>query len=235
MRITSNPLELSKQVFEGTFLRIRSYKRQLSGETNTWWDNRNYVFLKDQFLRDGIDLEEGVEHPSRVYLRKWLSKHPGLELLDIPSGVGVEYEGFLKYKTPVKYLGMDLTDTIIKAFKDRFPKGRIKQGDIQNIPLKDSSIDVVLARHILEHLPDHRLAIMECLRVSKKYVIIILFRTPSKKVKKEIGWGAWDNRLDLDELKSYFKLLNADVKVTTISSAKNSKLEPNVFILLTKK
>lgn len=235
MRATLNPSELSKQITEGTYLRLRALARQMQGSTNTWWDNRDYKFLRDNFLRDGIDVEEGVEHPSRAYFRRWLKNHPGLTLLDIPSGVGVEYEGFLKYQTPVKYLGMDLTDTIIAAFKDRFPKGRIKQGNIQNIPLANDSVDIVLARHILEHLPDYRLAILESLRVAKKYVMIVLFRTPSKSVKKEIGWGAWDNRLDLDELKSFFKLLKVEVKITTIAPSKNSKLEPNTVILLTKK
>jgi ubiquinone/menaquinone biosynthesis C-methylase UbiE len=173
-------------------------------QSDTWWDNQSLRGMRDKFLRDSV---EGVDHPSRKYLRAWLEQHPNLCLLDIPCGPGVEYEGLQLYQTPVHYLGMDFSDTMVEIVKKKFPRADFRAGSILQIPLPDRAVDVVLCRHILEHLEDYHPAIKEAARVSKRWVILILFREPNRAERKNIGFGAWDNRLDWAELETFLRSL----------------------------
>ncbi len=193
--------------------RLKRFWHDLSGQEpqgeGTWWDNRDPKRLRDKFLRDQI---QGVNHPSRRWMRQWLRSHPGMSLLDIPCGPGVEYEGIKQEKVPVTYTGMDFSDSMLQAVKQRFPEIDVRKGSILEIPLADRSMDVVLCRHILEHLDDYHPAVREAARVARKHVFIVLFRIPSHLEKKHIGYGAYDNRLDWNELESYLKSL--DLKFT---------------------
>ena len=153
--------------------------------------------MHQRFLQDSF---EGVDHPSRSWVRGWLRDHPGLRLLDIPCGPGVEYEGFERDDIPVEYLGMDHSDTMLEAFRRRFPNASLQKGSIHRIPLSTGSMDVVLCRHILEHLEDFRPAVGEAVRVTQRWLIIVLFRQPTRGEHRTIGWGAYDNRIDHDAL-----------------------------------
>ncbi len=181
-----------------------AFKRTLKLESNTWWDQQSPSALRDSFLRDPI---EGVNHPSRKYLRDWLQAHPNLSLLDIPCGPGVEYEGFRLHKVAVQYVGMDMSDSMLKAAREKFPEADFRRGNILSIGMPDRAVDVVLCRHILEHLEDYRPAIREALRVARNRVFVILFRVPTHSEKKNIGWNAWDNRLDWGEMEAFLQSL----------------------------
>ena len=45
---------------------------------------------------------------------------------------------------------------------------KVNKADITNIPFDDNSFDVILCNHVLEHIPDDRLAMRELNRVMKK-------------------------------------------------------------------
>jgi ubiquinone/menaquinone biosynthesis C-methylase UbiE len=87
----------------------------------------------------------------------------------------VELEGYKKYGIDVDYKGIDATPKMIDYVRRIFPEDKFELGDITNIHEEDGSFDVVLARHILEHLPDYREAVKECFRVAKRAVIVSLF------------------------------------------------------------
>jgi SAM-dependent methyltransferase len=206
-------------------------KRLFMGQSNTWWDNQSYGYIKDEFLRDEID---GVSHPSREYIREWLTANPGLSILDIPCGPGVEYEGIRNKNIPVRYIGMDKSDTVLRAVVDRFPEINVRKGDITQIPLPDRSVDIVLCRHILEHLEDYRPAVQEALRVARQYVFIILFKLPTRKEVMHIGWGTWDNRLQWDEFETFLSTLRVtyDVERIPYKHPVREPLEENTIIKL---
>jgi ubiquinone/menaquinone biosynthesis C-methylase UbiE len=52
----------------------------------------------------------------------------------------------------------------------------LRKGFIQSLPFEDESVDIVIARHILEHLGEgYEAAIKEVYRVADKEAIIVLF------------------------------------------------------------
>lgn len=87
-------------------------------------------------------------------------------ILDIGSG-----PGYVNRHLPVdvSVLAMDITETILQ--------GNQRQscvGDIMDIPLADSSVDMIMACDMLEHLPDDVLkkGMAELERVSRKYLYL---------------------------------------------------------------
>ncbi len=187
--------------------------RRLKGQSNTWWDAQDPEYLRDRFLRDPID---GIDHPSRRWMRTWLTAHPGLRLLDIPCGPGVEYEGFQRDQVPVHYLGMDASDVMLTGCRQKFPDMDIRKGDITQIPLPDGSVDVVLCRHIFEHLEDYRPAVREAVRVARHKVFVVLFRLPTHEERLAIGQGAWDNRVNGRELAALLESLGVSFTTTQL-------------------
>jgi SAM-dependent methyltransferase len=211
--------------------RLRILYRGIAGTSNTYWDRQDPNYLKNHFLRDPVD---GIDHPARVYLREWLKKNPGLTLLDIPCGPGVEYEGFRKDNVPVKYIGMDFSETMLRAVKSRFPEADVREGNILDIALPPRSVDVVLCRHILEHLDDWRPAVREAIRVARRCVFIVLFRMPTHTERRAIGHGAYDNRLDWSEISAFIDSVGRETHVETLTLPYHYKvpslIEENVVI-----
>lgn len=193
-----------KRPLRPAYRKIRTLLRRRRRRSDTWWDNRDRGMLAEEFLRDEV---EGVDHPSRRYLREWLTAHPGLTLLDVPCGPAVEYEGIAAAGVPVQYTGMDASDKMLEVARSRFPEADFRKGDVTALPLEEGSVDVVLCRHILEHLPDFRPAVSEAVRVARKRVFLVLFRAPTHSERRELGYGAWDNRISWDELAAHLESL----------------------------
>jgi ubiquinone/menaquinone biosynthesis C-methylase UbiE len=68
---------------------------------------------------------------------------------------------------------------LLEASK-RYPEISVTKGYVQELPLKDGSVDIVIMRHILEHLQEgYEDAILEGLRVASKELIVVFFLNPS--------------------------------------------------------
>lgn len=192
---------------------VKRAGRRLLGRSDSWWDDQRPEVLEG-FLQDEA---EGVDHPSRQYVREWLAQHPGLTLLDIPCGAGVEYDGIVRDAVPVSYTGMDASDRMLEVVRRRHPGGDFRKGNIFGIPLPDASVDVVLCRHVLEHLDDYRPAVTEAARVARRRVFLVLFRLPSHRERRQIGLDNWDNRIDWNELAAHLDSLGLPYTRTQIA------------------
>jgi SAM-dependent methyltransferase len=125
-------------------------------------------------------------------------------ILDIGSGMGYH----LKFETLSerrKYICLDSDGTMLDRIKT--PGVKKIAGSCSNIPLKTESLDVIIASHIVEHLPDLAGDLQELFRVLKprgKLIVVLpcdpglLWRlssyiTPSRRRLKRIG-------IDYDEV-----------------------------------
>ena len=112
-----------------------------------WWSNRFYGML------------------ARRYGRR------GARLLEVGSGMGhlvgqlsAEFEAY----------GMDLNHWAVNKSKADAGRASLQTASAQELPYEDGSFNVVIIKHIVEHLPDPAKAIREIGRITEKNGILIL-------------------------------------------------------------
>jgi 2-polyprenyl-3-methyl-5-hydroxy-6-metoxy-1,4-benzoquinol methylase len=69
---------------------------------------------------------------------------------------------------------MDLNHWAVKQSKSASEKASLQTASAQELPYKDSAFNLVIIKHIVEHLPDPTKAINEIGRVTEKNGILIL-------------------------------------------------------------
>lgn len=125
----------------------------------------------------------------RYYSKEWLRwmvkrinipKHASI--LDIGCGTGILYEILKEEKLECKYVGIDLSESMIEVGKKRYPGIDLQVMDSENLDFKDKSFDIVFMRSVLHHLPHPVKAIQEMSRVSRG---VVLISEPSKNILTE--------------------------------------------------
>ena len=84
---------------------------------------------------------------------------PGMRVLDAGCGNGAYLRALAGY--PVRAAGCDLSAGMLRAV----PYPALFCADVAALPVRDGSFDVVLAAHMLYHVPDRRAAVGELRRV----------------------------------------------------------------------
>lgn len=95
------------------------------------------------------------------------------KILDLGCGNGRLFE----YLGEIEYIGVDISEKLLKEAKKRFPKGKFIKGDQLKIPAKDEEFDIVFNIAAFHHIPSRKLrrkALDEMHRVLKKDGILIL-------------------------------------------------------------
>lgn len=112
-----------------------------------WWSNRFFAML------------------ARRYGRR------GARLLEVGSGMG-HLVGQLS--AAFEAYGMDLNHWAVKKSKEAAGRAFLQTASAQQLPFTNHSFNVVIIKHIVEHLPDPAKAIQEIGRVTEKDGILIL-------------------------------------------------------------
>ena len=112
-----------------------------------WWSNRFYAML------------------ARRYGRR------GARLLEVGSGMG-HLVGQLE--DTFETYGMDINHWAVKQSQPVVQASQLQTASAQELPFSNDSFNVVIIKHIVEHLPDPRKAIREIGRVIEKGGTLIL-------------------------------------------------------------
>ncbi|RJP49282.1 MAG: SAM-dependent methyltransferase [Anaerolineaceae bacterium] len=112
-----------------------------------WWSNRFYATL------------------ARRYGRR------GARLLEIGSGLG---HLVAQLEDSFVTFGMDLNHWAVKQSKSVVNASALETASAQELPFTDSSFNVVIIKHIVEHLPDPAQALREIGRVTEPGGTLIL-------------------------------------------------------------
>lgn len=150
-----------------------------------WWSNRFYATL------------------SRRYGKR------GARLLEVGSGMG---HLVAQLEDTFKTFGMDLNHWAVKKSKEEVNTSSLETASAQELPYKDGAFNVVIIKHITEHLPDPAKAINEIGRVTEKGGILIL-ATPNLgsllKPWKGAKWIGYQDptHISLKEPKEWLKLI----------------------------
>lgn len=158
---------------------------------NKWRDRRdNHDFMQPEHVQNFLrNHNTGVNNLGRFCLATLVAQHgEGTKVLDAACGSCVNYEVFKNHHVPCIYTGLDRTDKLLDEARRRYGNEiTLVKGFVQEMPVPDESQDIVILRHIVEHLQEgYELAIKEALRVAKKEVIVIFFLTPSPSPNDDI-------------------------------------------------
>lgn len=100
-------------------------------------------------------------------------------VLDCGTGTGAFLSAFADAAggTP-KLHGIDISEVMLEqarsSFSARGDEAEFRQGEITQLPYPENAFDVVLAAHVIEHVPHPQLALAEIRRVLKPGGMIIL-------------------------------------------------------------
>lgn len=112
-----------------------------------WWSNRFYAMLA---RRDG---------------------KRGARLLEVGSGLGHLVS---QLEDTFQTFGIDINHWAVKKSKEVVGKSHLQTASAQELPFADETFNVVIIKHIVEHLPDPARAIREIGRVTEPGGILIL-------------------------------------------------------------
>ena len=133
--------------FDENYFRTHTYKDvSFARFSQYWWSNRFYAHLARRYGQTG-------------------------RLLEIGSGLGHlvgQLEG--SFET----WGIDVNPWAVAEARHVAARTRLQVASAQELPFRDACFDVVLIKHIVEHLPDPAKAINEIGRVTEKGGILIL-------------------------------------------------------------
>lgn len=117
---------------------------------------------------DGSNLGLGCGNPVAI-----ASLKQGEVVLDLGSGAG--FDAFLaasRVGNTGKVIGVDMTDEMFRKARDNAKKGgysnvEFKKGDIENLPVEDSSIDAIISNCVINLAPSKEKVFKEAYRVLK--------------------------------------------------------------------
>lgn len=135
----------------------------------SWWDDnytrsdfRGWLTNEKSFSRSVLaDLVRGYN-----------------SVLDCACGTCLDYFEYKKKLMTIRYKGMDSCKGLVDEAKTFGIDCDL--ADIEALPYKDSSYDIVTARHILEHLDYYEKALSEMCRVARYEVAVIFFLPPQE-------------------------------------------------------
>ncbi len=130
--------------------------------------------VKDFYLKERYDWTKDPRALEFVYhrYRRWTTwRHilnmlsPGSIVLDLGCGTGLITKQFIGRSQPV--IALDLNHWALSRL-DGKPAVVTIQGDGEALPIRDDSVDLVIATEMIEHLEDPRKTAAEVYRVCKK-------------------------------------------------------------------
>ncbi|MCX5781044.1 MAG: arsenite methyltransferase [Firmicutes bacterium] len=164
--------------------------------------------------------------------------HPGEVVLDLGSGAGLDVLLSAKRVGPQgKAYGLDMTDEMLAAARKNQARAGIEnveflQGHIEDIPLPDNSVDVIISNCVINLSADKDRVFAEAYRVLKTegrlaVADIVLTRSLPDKIQRDLlAWaGCIAGALLLDEYRE--KLAAAgfrDIEIETIQTYDPSSL-----------
>ncbi len=130
-------------------------------------------YASDVFLRIRQETHEQYSVP-RINFPEWVLSRiqwRGDErVLDVGSGGGVYYNQLHHDQPGVSYRAIDQSLGMLRLHS---AQGALALGDAQSLPYADQSFDVVMANHMLYHVPDIERALSEARRVLKPNGVLV--------------------------------------------------------------
>lgn len=195
----------------------RSFLRALQwGSPNASWERLPGWYVRWRLVRQ----LGSWDSPPRRALRLEIAEVGG-SVLEVACGPGIEYGGINKAGLQVRYVGVDITPTMIAICQRNYPGITFQVAGVDSLPFPDSSFDTVFAKDLFEHLPGYETGLREMFRVTKRQVLIYFFLpltegTAEQGIHPESGFLY--NHYSRAELERFARSLNPrSVEITRIN------------------
>jgi SAM-dependent methyltransferase len=173
---------------EGAFGDISLYTRQVQGQElpidreqpgwrawelwNTWDTARiEQIVQRERTLQ--------VATSARKLLADLLVRL-GDSLLDLGCGPGAIWTHLAQYRPRFTWVGADATIKMVESARRLFPDVAVHHVDAGKTPFADQSYDIVLLRHVLEHMPHWLMeaTLTEAIRLARRAVVVDFYVPP---------------------------------------------------------
>lgn len=183
----------------------------------------NHDFMTQEhiagFLRNH---RTGTDNLGRQTLARIVATYDNPTVVDAACGTCVNWEVLKNAGVRCQYTGVDRTEGMLAEAARRYPEIKLLPGYVQELPLPDGASDIVIMRHILEHLQEgYENAIREGLRVASKELIVVFFLDPSDANEDKIeesqpdenGCTYWWNTYSWSKFTQFIAELGLQMKV----------------------
>jgi glycosyltransferase involved in cell wall biosynthesis len=127
---------------------------------------------------------EQMMHPGRSSRRALadVALQLGSHILDVGCGPGALWPHFARHQQRVRWAGMDVTNAMLMTARRCFPHVPVVRADAGNLPWPSGAFEVVVVRHVLEHLPRWLMqrALSEAIRVASRAVLVDFYVPPAR-------------------------------------------------------
>lgn len=186
------------------------------------------IGYSDQEIKDFSDanLGLGCGNPTAI-----ASINEGDVVLDLGSGAGFDcFHASKKVGESGKVIGVDMTEEMIKKAEENAKNYRVNNvefrfGDIENLPVDDESVDIIISNCVINLAPDKLKVFKEAYRVLKKTgkmfvsdIVLLEELTDEQRADEELVAGCVGGALLKDD---YLNILNkVGFKVKILSENK---------------
>jgi arsenite methyltransferase len=141
----------------------------------------------------GADLGLGCGNPTAL-----ASLKKGETVLDLGSGAGIDcFLAARKVGKSGKVIGVDMTHEMLEKARRNAEKGKysnveFRLGEIENLPVADNQVDVIISNCVINLVPDKKRVFEEALRVLRpggRMMVsdIVLLKKLPESVKKSVA------------------------------------------------
>ena len=177
--------------------------------TDNYFERKYGSDKSGKFCRTGLN---GMNEAWRQDFKNFVED--GQSFLDVGCGSGADWELLQASERNITYKGMDYAPSILEGAKKMCPGAVFAVGDVNNIPEKDNSWDVVNCRHVINHCEYYEQPIKELVRVAKKRVILTLhvpFSSNELDNIKEFPPYAWESSFARGKFKKFLETLGVKI------------------------
>jgi glycosyltransferase involved in cell wall biosynthesis len=159
----------------------------------------------------------------------------GDSLLDVGCGPGALWPHFEPYRLRFSWAGVDVTHEMVAAARRLFPHVPVHYADAGSLPFDQGSFDIVLLRHVLDHLPPWLMecALSEAMRVARRAVAVDFYLPPmtqgTRRIRR-VGENFLEIRWTVRELET--PIVNAGWRVRERRTIAGTPGETNILWIL---
>lgn len=155
--------------------------RRTAGVNGRLWGSRAH---------DWAEIQEGGLRPVYEVALSRVPVHSGVAYLDVGCGAGMAAQ--IAAARGARVSGLDAAENLLAIARARVPQGEFRVGELEELPYRDGSFDVITAFNALQFASDSTAALKEVRRVAKEgaHVAIVSWGTP-----EGMDWVAISNAL----------------------------------------